>query len=97
MYVKETYLLLLAQIFSIFIGHFNYHFSAIAVDDLTYKKFHASIRPPFAVQLEVPITGHSVGFASINLTLKNMQDTFNNASNEVLHVLTVSFFFKKNY
>ena len=48
--------------------------------------------------MEISVTGHSVGFASTNLTLKNMQDTFINGSNEVLHILAVSilrpFFFE---
>ena len=94
--IYGNFLLFFFFVFCCFL-YFYYHdtdifcmyWSAIAIDDLTYKKFHPSIRPPFAVQLELPITGHSVGFASTNLTLKNMQDTFNTNSMETLQIQSV--------
>ena len=56
---------------------FLFNLLAIAMDDIAYKKYYSYIKYPFAVQMEVPIKGYSVGFACNNITLKIMQDTFN--------------------
>ncbi|XP_066934991.1 uncharacterized protein [Clytia hemisphaerica] len=62
--------------------------NAIAIDDIAYKKYYPTIRPPFAVQLELPVNGYSIGFACNNITLKKMQDTFNRNSMEILRLPT---------